>query len=166
MSKQHNPTLPGRHNIPVAPLPHEPAIGDRATQGNGHVGVITRARYRLSNGDDKVDIKRDEGEWSWAHRICTHGLTWFLLPKESDNVSISHRTDLSFDKVLVAIRRGAKARRQGWNGLGQFVYYVKEGEYQPHFVIYTTQGILCIWVPSVSDILAYDWIIDTLSDED
>ena len=39
---------------------------------------------------------------------------------------------MNFGEALEAIKAGKKAQREGWNGKGQYVYYVPAG----HYVLY------------------------------
>lgn len=69
-----------------------------------------------------------------------------------------------FSSALDYIKRGNYVRRLGWNGKGLAVGLVAniKGEplLQPFFIIYNSnKGTYNTWVPSVSDLLAEDWII-------
>lgn len=85
---------------------------------------------------------------------------------------------LPFGQVIEALKAGKRAARKGWNGQGMFVYYVpaaaylaqtpvaKEhfGEhayvpYAPYLAIKTAEDTVSTWVPSVSDVLAEDWVV-------
>lgn len=83
-----------------------------------------------------------------------------------------------FGTALMHLKAGYAVSRLGWNGPDQFAYYVpakaypavtgvaKEhfGEgakvpYRAYFALKTAQGDVAVWVPSVSDILAEDWVV-------
>ena len=88
---------------------------------------------------------------------------------------------LTFSEALEAVKAGKKITRQGWNGKGLFVVYqkgypdgipcnkqtaeawgMKEGELfkcDPYLQINTTDGSHAMWVPSIRDCLAEDWMI-------
>lgn len=84
---------------------------------------------------------------------------------------------MNFSKALELLKQGKKVARNGWNGKGQFVYFVAGGNYpaqmdaikgvfendlvpyRPYMALKTAQGDVATWVPSVSDILAEDWIV-------
>lgn len=88
---------------------------------------------------------------------------------------------LGFYGALEAVRYGKKIQRIGWNGRGMFVVYQKgypegiainkntaeatglpEGEvhkFLPYLMMCTATGDFVPWLPSQSDILAYDWVI-------
>lgn len=81
---------------------------------------------------------------------------------------------MNFGWALDMLKRGKAVKRDGWNGSGQFVYYVPGGtyvsqtdvaktrlgghaRYRPYLALRTSQGDVVTWVPSVSDCLAEDW---------
>ena len=84
----------------------------------------------------------------------------------------------TFGKAIEWLKQGKKVARKGWNGKGQYVYYVpaakykwqtenareiadKDGmvAYREYMALKTVQGDIATWVPSVSDVLAEDWVI-------
>ena len=98
----------------------------------------------------------------------------------SDNNKRASNT-LTFSEALEAVKAGKRITRQGWNGKGLFVVYqkgypdgipcnkqtaeawgMKEGELfkcDPYLQINTTDGSHAMWVPSIRDCLAEDWMI-------
>lgn len=85
---------------------------------------------------------------------------------------------IDFGAALKALKVGMKVKRIGWNGKGQYVYHVPEGAYDPctpavqelvnengkvkyraYIALKTVQGDVVPWQPSISDVLAEDWII-------
>ena len=91
---------------------------------------------------------------------------------------VEKETTFDFGEALRRAKVGKKVARIGWNGTGQFVYYVPEdryvakteaakgiaGEdgkvaYRAYLALKTAQGDIATWVPSVSDCLAEDWFI-------
>lgn len=88
---------------------------------------------------------------------------------------------LTFSEALEAVKAGKRITREGWNGKGLFVVYqkgypdgipcnkqtaeawgMKEGELfkcDPYLQINTTDGSHAMWVPSIRDCLAEDWMI-------
>lgn len=85
---------------------------------------------------------------------------------------------MDIGEAIKAVKSGRKITREGWNGIGQFVYYVpsakfeaytdvgreiadREGKvkYGAYLAIHTNYGIVNTWVPSISDLLADDWRI-------
>lgn len=78
----------------------------------------------------------------------------------------------SFGEILNDLKIGEVVARVGWNGKGQCVYMAvmnyqveEDGtkvtkDYEPCFVIKNAQGKFQPgWVPSISDLLADDWIV-------
>ena len=88
---------------------------------------------------------------------------------------------VSFSEALEAVRSGRRITREGWNGRGMFVVYqpgypngipcnantaeawgMAQGELfrvEPYFQIRMANGSHAMWVPSVNDCLADDWVI-------
>lgn len=86
-----------------------------------------------------------------------------------------------FGEALKAVKAGKRITREGWNGKGLFVVYQKgypdgipcnkqtaeawgmqEGELfkcDPYLQINITDGSHAMWVPSIRDCLAEDWMI-------
>ena len=83
---------------------------------------------------------------------------------------------INFSDALTLLKYGNKLSRIGWNGTNQFVYYVpadtyptkteiaKEAfgetvDYRAYLALKTVQGDVAVWVPSISDLLAEDWVV-------
>lgn len=88
---------------------------------------------------------------------------------------------MNFGTALELVKQGVKIAREGWNGKGLFVVYQKaypegipcnkqtaeawgmnEGDLfkcEPYLQINTVDGSHAMWVPSIRDCLAEDWII-------
>ena len=88
---------------------------------------------------------------------------------------------MNFGKALEALKDGKKVARVGWNGKEMFVVYQKgyphgipcnkqtaeawgmnEGELfkcEPYLQIKMVNGSHSMWVPSINDCLAEDWVI-------
>ena len=88
---------------------------------------------------------------------------------------------LNFGDALVAMKKGQRIARVGWNGSGMWAVIqrgypegininrntaeatgIPEGtlmKFRPYFILFTAQHDFAHWVPSGSDILAEDWII-------
>ena len=97
----------------------------------------------------------------------------------ADNVITS--TCMDFSDALRAVKAGKRISRVGWNGKGMFVVYqkgypegipcnmntaeawgLKEGELficNPYLQIKNANGTHSMWVPSIGDVLADDWVI-------
>lgn len=83
---------------------------------------------------------------------------------------------MSFELALIALKKGMKVAREGWNGKGMFLYYVPENsypavteiakrefgemvEYGAYIAMKTAQGNVVPWICSQTDMLAEDWIL-------
>lgn len=88
---------------------------------------------------------------------------------------------MDFGTALALVKQGFKIAREGWNGKGMFVVYqkaypegipcnkqtaetwgMKEGDLfkcEPYLQINTVDGSHAMWVPSIRDCLAEDWVI-------
>lgn len=64
-----------------------------------------------------------------------------------------------FGTALKSLLCGLPVARLGWNGKGMFIRFVPTtAELNQHFEIKNVRGTYDTWVPSVSDLLANDWI--------
>ncbi|OFA33294.1 hypothetical protein BAE46_00870 [Glaciecola punicea] len=85
-------------------------------------------------------------------------------------------TGIPFGSALELLEQGSKLARSGWNGKNMFVYHVPAAtyptktqvaktefglhvDYGAYLAIKTVQGVVNTWVPSISDILAKDWVV-------
>ena len=85
-------------------------------------------------------------------------------------------TTFNFGDAIAALKDGKKVARAGLNGANQYVYYVPANSYaaqtdaakaefgdmvpyRAYLSLKTAQNDVATWVPSVSDVLAEDWII-------
>ncbi|NML34529.1 DUF2829 domain-containing protein [Paraburkholderia sp. G-4-1-8] len=85
---------------------------------------------------------------------------------------------VTFSSALDALKRGQRVARRGWNGAGQFVYFVPaasypaqtgaakahfgEGSmvpYEAYLAIKRADDTVCVFVPGMDSILADDWLI-------
>lgn len=85
--------------------------------------------------------------------------------------------DSTFAGALNSLKEGHALQRSGWNGKGLFVYMVPTNSYPAqtgvakahfgdgamvpygaYFAIKGADGIVNTWIPSISDILANDWV--------
>lgn len=88
---------------------------------------------------------------------------WVLANKENTPV-LGGCATFNFGEALKYLKRGLKICRNGWNGKGLYIELEKGGDYKfseilPYFVIKNTQNSFNTWVPSVSDLMAEDWMI-------
>jgi hypothetical protein len=90
---------------------------------------------------------------------------------------------VDFSNALVNLKQGMKATREGWNASGQYVVLqrgypngiainantaqatgIPEGTmcvFRPYLMLRTADGSFVPWAPTVSDVLAEDWLIAT-----
>lgn len=88
---------------------------------------------------------------------------------------------LDFSDALRQVKAGKKIARVGWNGKGMFVVYqkgypegipankntaeawgIKEGDLfkcEPYLQIRMVNGSHSMWIPSINDVLANDWVV-------
>ena len=71
---------------------------------------------------------------------------------------------LDFGKAIEALKKGEKVARNGWNGKGMYIQYNKARDFEnselcPFLTIKNTRNSFDTWVPSVSDLMAEDWVI-------
>jgi hypothetical protein len=118
--------------------------------------------------DEGMLIKYSDGYISWS-------------PKPQFDEAYKKTDGLTFCLAVEALKKGLKAARKGWNGKGMFVVYQKgypqgipcnkqtaeawglnEGDLfkcEPYLQIKMVNGSHSMWVPSINDVLAEDWII-------
>lgn len=87
---------------------------------------------------------------------------------------------MDFGDAVKAVKSGVKVARVGWNGAGMFVVYqkgypkgiacnkqtaeafgIQEGDLficNPYLQIRCANGSCSMWVPSINDVLAEDWM--------
>ncbi|MBN9647737.1 DUF2829 domain-containing protein [Terrisporobacter glycolicus] len=87
---------------------------------------------------------------------------WILAEKENTPILVGVAT-FNFGEALKYLKRGLKVCRKGWNGKGMYIDMDKGGDYKfseiyPFFVIKNVLNSLNTWVPSVSDLMAEDWM--------
>lgn len=76
-------------------------------------------------------------------------------------------TGKNFSEALEHLKDGAIAYREGWNGIkrgiNMYVMLIDSHEaYDPHFIFYNAEHQSNnIWVPSMWDMMAEDWVIQT-----
>ena len=139
---------------------------------------MSRGEYNIYRGwtipvdEDPADegylVKYSDDYVSWSHKDVFEGAY------RSCNC-------MTFGLALEALKKGFKVARMGWNGKGLFVVYQKaypqgipcnkqtaeawglnEGDLfkcDPYLQINTTDGSHAMWVPSIRDCLAEDWVI-------
>lgn len=102
-------------------------------------------------------------------------------PKEVFETAYKDCLGMTFGIAIELAKKGVKIAREGWNGKGMFVVYQKgypqgipcnkqtaeawglsEGDLfkcEPYLQIKMVNGSHAMWVPSINDVLAEDWLI-------
>lgn len=102
-------------------------------------------------------------------------------PKDAFEKAYRVCDEMTFGLAIEAVKKGQKIARKGWNGKGMFVVYQKgypqgipcnkqtaeawglnEGDLficNPYLQIKQVDGSHSMWVPSIGDVLAEDWVI-------
>lgn len=126
------------------------------------------------------------------HTFPYLGLDWKIIasaiplntdPLLAEYIIESVKTEITLTDLMPALKEGWKARRLGWNGKDQWVFYTRgrmldlekddiwpksiedvafknngKVKLRPYFSLKTQDDEVQIgWVPSVSDFLATDW---------
>jgi hypothetical protein len=69
---------------------------------------------------------------------------------------------MNFGDALSAVKNGSRISRSTWNAPGQYVMLQMPDKYskmqRPYLYLSPVDGNLVPWVPTISDVLADDWI--------
>lgn len=144
-----------------------------------HAEPMTRGIYNEYRGwtipenenpDDKgYLVKYSDGYESWSPKA------------QFEEAYRSFDGGMPFGSAIELLKSGFKMQRKGWNGKGMFVVYQKgypygipcnkqtaeawgmnEGDLfkcNPYLQIKQVDGSHSMWVPSIGDVLAEDWIV-------
>lgn len=118
--------------------------------------------------DEGYLVKYRDGYESWS-------------PKKQFEEAYRDCMGMTFGIALELLKKGFKVAREGWNGRGMFVVYQKgypngipcnkqtaeawgmdEGDLfkcNPYLQIKQVDGSHSMWVPSIGDVLAEDWVV-------
>ena len=118
--------------------------------------------------DEGYLVKYSDGYESWS-------------PKKQFEEAYRDCMGMNFGIALELMKKGCKVAREGWNSKGMFAVYqkgypdgipcnrqtaeawgMKEGELfkcNPYLQVRQADGSHSMWVPSVDDVLAEDWVI-------
>lgn len=84
---------------------------------------------------------------------------------------------MTFSAALEAVKEGRRITRSGWNGAGQYIWYVPPGSYPArmeaikgvfpddlvpyagYLALKNAQNEVVPWTPSQGDLFATDWVI-------
>lgn len=122
----------------------------------------------LQMAEEGYRVRYPDGYESWS-------------PKDVFEEAYRPTEFMTFGLAVEALKAGKRVSRAGWNGKGLFVVYQKaypqgipcnkqtaeawrmcEGELfrcEPYLQINMTNGSHAMWVPSINDVLAEDWLI-------
>ena len=80
-------------------------------------------------------------------------------PKE-DAPKIMPVATVDFGSAVYDLKQGKKVARSGWNGKGMYIRYVPTtNSLNEHLEIKNVKDTFDTWVPSISDLLAEDWVV-------
>lgn len=125
----------------------------------------------------RMDIRETQVVEYTLQNVCSD--EW--IPANGENCPIlGGVAEFSFSDAIRYLKRGLKVARKGWNGKGMFVVYQKgypqgipcnkqtadawginEGDLfvcNPYLQIKQVNGSHSMWVPSIGDVLAEDWV--------
>jgi hypothetical protein len=140
---------------------------------SGGAGTINPQRAYMGYASSGVDGQQTEGCRSEARQMGD---------------SAAQRQRMDFGDALGHLKRGGRLTRIGWNGRSQHVFLVygfdpsrahersrlfngirsdlyaegpepgSNSRVHPHFRIALVDGSVATWVPSITDLLAEDWV--------
>lgn len=144
--------------------------------------------FKLMKQGNKIKLPSWAGYWYWDQKVQTIMMhckdcetvdirdtkvvdytfsniasdEWVVASKENTPI-LGGEATFNFEEALKYLKRGLKICRKGWNGKGLYIELEKGGNYKfseilPYFVIKNTQNSFNTWVPSVSDLMAEDWM--------
>jgi hypothetical protein len=72
--------------------------------------------------------------------------------------------EFGFDIALSILKEGEKVARKGWNGKDMYIQLNKGTDFEhsiiePFLVIKNVKNSFNTWVPSISDLVAEDWVV-------
>lgn len=128
--------------------------------------------WQIPEGENPADegylVRYQDGYESWS-------------PKKQFEEAYRDCMGMTFGIALELLKKGCKVAREGWNGRGMFVVFQKgypdgvpcnrqtaeawgmnEGELfrcNPYLQIRQVDGSHSMWVPSIGDVLAEDWVV-------
>ena len=138
---------------------------------------MSRGEYNIYRGWT-IPVDEDPADEGYLVKYSDDYVSW--SPKDVFEEAYRSCDCMTFGLALEALKKGFKVARMGWNGKGLFVVYQKaypqgipcnkqtaeawglnEGDLfkcDPYLQINTTDGSHAMWVPSIRDCLAEDWV--------
>lgn len=126
-----------------------------------HGEPMTRGDYNKFKGWTIPADENPEDE-GYLVKYSDNYISW--SPKDAFKDAYRRINNMTFGLAVEALKKGFWVCRKGWNGKGMYIQLNKGGDYEfsellPFFVIKNTSNSFNTWVPSISDILAEDWMI-------
>lgn len=103
---------------------------------------------------------------------------WIILDEDSpyEDTSNCSLADNDIGTAIHNLKLGKKVAREGWNGAGQYLYFVEAASYaaitnharnefgdnvpyRAYVAIKTAQGDVGTWSPSSNDVFSKDWVV-------
>jgi len=147
-----------------------------------HAEPMNEGEFRLEKGftDVSEELLKTECYREGYKVVYPDGyVSW--SPKAAFEEAYRLTDGMTFGLAVEAAKKGLKIARTGWNGKGMFVVYQKgypqgipsnkqtamawginEGDLfrcEPYLQIKMVNGSHAMWVPSINDVLAEDWMI-------
>lgn len=68
---------------------------------------------------------------------------------------------MSFGEALDLVRSGMKIAREGWNGKGMYLEFIRptEENHLPYLRMKTADDMYVPWLASQTDVIADDWVV-------
>lgn len=150
-----------------------------------YIGTKMIAAKPMNRGDYNTyrgwNIPKDENPADEGYLVMYSDGYESWSPKKQFEEAYRDCMGMTFGIALELLKKGCKVAREGWNGKGMFVVYQKgypdgipcnkqtaeawsmnEGDLfkcNPYLQIKQVNGSHSMWVPSIGDVLAEDWII-------
>ena len=128
---------------------------------------MTRGEYNAYRGWDMPE-NEDESELVYLVEYIDGGKAnddrhsgyITMSPKEVFDNAYRQNGQLTFGDAVTALKQGKKVARGGWNGKGMYIRHVATTDkLNQHLELKNVAGTFDTWVPSVSDVLAEDWVV-------
>ena len=150
-----------------------------------YIGTKMIAAKPMNRGDYNTyrgwNIPKDENPADEGYLVMYSDGYESWSPKKQFEEAYRDCMGMTFGIALELLKKGCKVAREGWNGKGMFVVYQKGypdgipcnkqtaeawsmnvGDFfkcNPYLQIKQVNGSHSMWVPSIGDVLAEDWII-------
>lgn len=87
----------------------------------------------------------------------------WILADEGNTPILGGVATFNFGEAIKYLKRGIKVARKGWNGKGMYIECCNGKDHdfsiiEPFLLIKNVKNSFNTWVPSISDLLAEDWM--------